>query len=334
MLASQPDLPGLPPDFAMLRYRCFQNCDPPKIASMWCDQPSRRGVARKVTTGLLEQLVFCKPYFDPEGLIVAENDHGIVGFAHAGFGPNEQYDDIEMELGVTCLLMVSPVADRESIADELMRRSEEYLHGRGAKVLYAGAIYPLNPFYLGLYGGSELPGVLQSDTVSLEVFSRFGYQEIDRCVILQRELKNFRPLVDRRHLKLKREYRIDIDSSALSANWWEACTNGCIERTRFEIRPVGRGSSCGGLSHWAVEPLGSSWGVHLAGLSQVEIVRGLRKLGLATYLNSEVLRQLQLAGANLVEAQTMKDNSTALALYHKLGFKTVDHGLVMRKQAR
>ena len=316
----------------MLRYRCFQNCDPPRLAALWCEQPSRRGVARKVTPTLLEQLVFCKPYFDPEGLIIAETENDIVGFVHAGFGPNEQYDDVATDLGVICQLMVSPKVERQAVATELMSRSEDYLRHQGAKVLYAGAIFPLNPFYLGLYGGSELPGVLESDTDACEVYSRCGYREVSRCVILQRELQGFRPIVDRRQLKIKREYRIDIDSSALAANWWEACTYGCIERTRFEIRPADGGPCCGGLSYWSVEPMGSSWGVHLSGLLQVEVVRDMRKLGLGTYLNSEVLRQLQLAGANIVEAQTMKDNVVALGLYHKLGFEVVDHGLVLRKQ--
>ena len=308
----------------MLRFRTFLNCDPPAIAALWCNQPSRRGIARRVTTGLLEQLVISKLYFDPEGLIVAVDESGLVGFVHAGFGPNEDF---------TCMLMVAPHVDRQAVAGELLSRSEDYLRGRGSKVLYAGAIYPLNPFYLGLYGGSELPGVLESDTEALEVYSRAGYEEIDRCVVLQRELQGFRPMVDRRQLKLKREYRIQVDSSALAANWWDACSNGCIERTRFDIRPADGGPRCGGLSYWSVEPLGSSWGIHLAGLSQVEVVRGMRELGLATYLNGEVLRQLQLAGARVVEAQTMKDNTMALGLYRKLGFQQVDHGLVMRKRA-
>ena len=50
-----------------------------------------------------------------------------------------------------------------ALADELLARSEVYLRERGAKVIYAGGIRPLNGFYLGLYGGSELPGVLVTD---------------------------------------------------------------------------------------------------------------------------------------------------------------------------
>jgi hypothetical protein len=44
------------------------------------------------TPALLERWVFSKPHFDPDGLIVAvddEADNKIVGYALAGFGPND-----------------------------------------------------------------------------------------------------------------------------------------------------------------------------------------------------------------------------------------------------
>ena len=47
-------------------------------------------------------------------------------------------------------------------------------------MIYAGGIRPLNGFYLGLYGGSELPGILASDPVLNDRPLRNGYREIDR----------------------------------------------------------------------------------------------------------------------------------------------------------
>ena len=107
-----------------------------------------------------EQLVFSKPYFDCAGLILAFDDGRPVGFAHAGFGPNENDSGISTDLGTTCLMMLEPGCSEAEVSAGLLERSEDYLRGRGAKVLYGGGMSPLNPFYLGLYGGSELPGVL------------------------------------------------------------------------------------------------------------------------------------------------------------------------------
>jgi len=52
----------------------------------------------------------------------------------------------------------------------------------------------------------------------------------------------------------------------------------------------------------------------------------------ATYLVGETLRQLHEQSFVLVEAQTMETNTSAIALYRKLGFKQVDSGVVFRKE--
>ena len=54
--------------------------------------------------------------------------------------------------------------------------------------LYAGAMFPLNPFYLGLYGGSELPGFLATDAAAEVFFTKRGYQVCRTTRVLQRRL--------------------------------------------------------------------------------------------------------------------------------------------------
>ena len=43
-----------------------------------------------MSIAVLERYVLSKPTFDPQGLIVATDEDKLVGFAHAGFGPDEQ----------------------------------------------------------------------------------------------------------------------------------------------------------------------------------------------------------------------------------------------------
>ncbi len=292
-----------------------------------------RGLAQPMSTSLLENLVFWKPYFDREGLIVAVEDDRLVGFVHAGFGPNEQRDSCSVELGVTCLLMTPPHAERETIATELLARSERYLRERGGRVLYGGGIRPLDPYYLGLYGGSELPGILASDTLGQEVFRRGGYREIDRCIVLQRELAGFRPEVDRCPMQVRRRYNVEAVFDPLAADWWEACTVGQTERTRFDLVPRSGGPAVGHATFWSMEPLSSCWGVHAMGLSELDIDESLRRQGLATFLVGEALRQVQTHGVTLVEVQAMQHNTAALGLYRKTGFQQVDEGVVFRKES-
>ena len=111
-----------------------------------------------MSAALLEELVLAKPYFDNQGLILAVDGETAVGFVHAGFGPSDDYSGLSTQLGVTCMLMVREPYRGRGIGSNLLSLSEKYLRGRGAQVLYGGGIHPLDPFYLGLYGGSELPG--------------------------------------------------------------------------------------------------------------------------------------------------------------------------------
>ncbi|MCE9556060.1 MAG: GNAT family N-acetyltransferase, partial [Planctomycetes bacterium] len=58
----------------MITYRPFRNSDPPHLARIWRRQPPLRGRAPAMSAARFDELVLAKPYFDPQGLIIAEND--------------------------------------------------------------------------------------------------------------------------------------------------------------------------------------------------------------------------------------------------------------------
>lgn len=315
-----------------MQFRPFRNSDPPRIARLWSAQPPQRGLARNVTARVLETYVFAKPYFNHEDFIIAEDGDELVGFAHVGFGPNAERDNISTEMGATCMLLVSPERPFSTTATELLSQAEQRLKQRGARLLYAGSIAPINPYYLGLYGGSELPGVLLSDHRLVDLYNRSGYREIDRTVILQKELGEFRPPIDRRMVQLKRSMVVEVDAVPHQGDWWDACVSPPHEPTRFEILPKRGGSPCGSVRFWVIEPFSNTWGKLCVGLTKLHINEDQRGKGMATYLNSEALRHLQLNGVQLVEAQTMLHNKAALDVYARLGFEEVDQGVIFRKE--
>jgi len=316
----------------VIRVRPFRNTDPPYLVEVWRSQPPLRGLAQPISVRHLEELVFSKPYFDREGLLVAESDEGtIVGFVHAGFGATDDLSSLSTEMGAICLLLVADGQPYEAVAAPLMHAAESYLRRRGAKLLYAGGVFPLNPFYLGLYGGSEMPGVLESDGRLLEFFQHHEYEPISSISVLQRSLTGFRPLVDRGQMQIRRSYQIEAVLDPPAQNWWEACTFGHTDRTRFDLYPRGSRERAATVTFWHIEPLASSWGVHAVGMINLETAPALRRKGLATFLVGESLRQLQTHGVTLVEAQTLEQNIAAQGLYRKLGFEAVDRGIVLRK---
>jgi ribosomal protein S18 acetylase RimI-like enzyme len=313
------------------QFRPFQNTDPPHLAEIWRSQPPQRGVMQPMSATLLDQFVFSKPYFDPAGLIVALRDGKRVGFVHAGFGPNEEGTALSTETGTTCLMMLENGVNDSALADELLARSEAYLHERGATVLYGGGIRPLNGFYLGLYGGSELPGVLDTDPVLGDACRRNGYREIDRVLILRRDLSDFRVAVTREQRQLRHSVASGETYCPPAANWWEASTTGAFERLDFYLQTIDTSQLLASVSFWDVEPLSTSWGAATAGMFDLQVTTDARRKGYATFLLGEAFNRLKNRGITIVEAQTMQGNAPALAMYEKLGFVIVGEGGVFRK---
>jgi ribosomal protein S18 acetylase RimI-like enzyme len=312
-------------------FRPFLNSDPPHLTEIWRSQPSQRGVMQPMSVGLFEQLVFSKPYFDREGLIVATKDNRPIGFAHAGFGPNETETALSTDLGTTYLLMLHSDHRDPAVADELLARSEAYQQDRGAKVIYGGGIQPLNGFYLGLYGGSELPGILATDAVFLDACRRNNYREIDQVLVLQRDLAQFRSVVSWEQRRLRRSAVLNEHYGPPAKTWWEACTTGAFERLEFSMQNSAQGQPLASVGFWDIEPLSTGWGAATAGMFDLQVATEARRQGLATFLLGDAFSRLRDRGIVLVEAQTMRGNTPALAMYQKLGFQTVDSGYVFRK---
>jgi GNAT superfamily N-acetyltransferase len=200
-------------------------------------------------------------------------------------------------------------------------------------VIYAGGVRPLNAFYLGLYGGSELPGVLAGDIAFHVACQQRGYREIDRVHIIQLDLSSFRAPITRNQRQLRREMVCQEIPSPPSQSWWEACTTGAFERIRFLLT---RPSSCEPMADvwfWDIEPLSTAWGRPTAGMFDLSVPSNERRKGLATFLLGEAFERLRNRGILLIEAQTMQQNAPALAMYSKLGFKQVDEGVMYRKDS-
>ncbi|QGJ72435.1 GNAT family N-acetyltransferase [Planctomycetales bacterium 10988] len=318
----------------MIRYRSFQNTDPALIAELWRSSFSGHGVMQPMSATLLEYFAFSKPYFAYDGLILAfdeDQEDLIVGFGHAGFGPLPDRSQLDLETGIISLMMVRPEYRRQGIGTELLNQLEGYLQTCGSQVIYAGGFKPFEPFYLGIYGGSELPGTLESLPDAGDFFRTQGYQEEERIQVLECELARFRPPIDRRQIALRRSSIIELVYDPIPSDWWDACTFCHFERVRFEIFDNQSNECMGSVTLWMMEPLAHSWNVRAVGLIDLEIEESFRQQGVATYLVGEALRRLGEQGIWMVQAQVPTGNTVALKLFEKLGFTQKDAGLIFAK---
>jgi hypothetical protein len=70
----------------VIQFRQFRNIDPPALVEVWNDALTGRGAVRLRNSSPLESYTLSKLYFDPQGLILAEEGGRLLGFVHAGFG--------------------------------------------------------------------------------------------------------------------------------------------------------------------------------------------------------------------------------------------------------
>jgi ribosomal protein S18 acetylase RimI-like enzyme len=316
----------------LVQYRSFRNSDPPGLVDVWNDAFTGRGAVLLRHSSPFERFAFSKPYFDPAGLVVAEENGLRVGFAHAGFGANVTESALSHDAGVTCVVGVRSSHQRRGIGSELMARCEEYLHARGARSFFAGPMKPLNPFYFGLYGGSELPGFLASDRAAAPFLEAQGYQPHDTALVFQRPLDRQISMVDGRFPALRRRFNVRVLPKGSCMTWWQECVLGSVEPIEFRLEDVGTGQAVARADAWEMEGFSWRWGLPTVGIVDVSVVETQRRQGLAKFLLVSILHYLQEQYFGLVEVQTMERNQPAVRLYQGLGFEQVDVGRIYRKR--
>jgi ribosomal protein S18 acetylase RimI-like enzyme len=304
------------------------------LVDLWRNREGRTGVAQPICTDLLEQLVFAKLYFEHRGLFLAFDGGMPVGFAHAGFGPNENRSWLSTELGVICLVAVHPdCAQANEVAGELLDRCEGYLRDSGAQVLCGGSASPWTPFYFGLYGGSESPGILDSDSLVQQLFKARGYEPVQQTLLLRRDLNGFESLIDRQQMQIRRQMIVEVINDAPTRSWWEASILGEFDLTRFDLVPRTGGPAIASAVFRSMEPSVTNAMGRATGLIHFHVDEGYRGRGVANFLLSEAFRQFIRQGIQQVDAQISQNEEAALAVMRKLGFQLVEEGCVYRKKA-
>ena len=321
----------------MISYRPFLNGDVPAIVDIWRSNRDQPGIARSISVDLFDNLILSKPYFDRSGLIVAIESQCPVGFVHAGFGPNSAGNALDYQRGVVSMLMTRQGGgDVEQgspgeIATELLRQAEDYLRGKGAIEMFAVGIGTLCPFYLGLYGGSDLAGVLESDIARQQLFRANGYVDVDQVRLYRRDLASFRPTLNRTILQLRRTQTVNFVSDPLPQSWWNACAQASFSETRADLYPTSGGPASASAMFWNMETVATPEDAHTVALSSVEVVATEEKEAIAKYLLRESLAYLKSQGFNTIQGQAMQADGAAIQLLESTGFLQFDSGTVLRK---
>jgi len=320
-----------------IQYRPFLNTDPPLVIKLWRSQPVFRGFHSNLTVADFELHVLSKPYFERDGFLVAirlgeDGQPELLGMVHASFDVNPELGDLNKSVGIVSQLRLRAFDRQSEVEDRLLQLADEYLRRNGAAEVWFGSRFPQAPFYLGLYGGSRVPGVLEEDTAVVAALQRNGFVKVNEIAILQRELGHVQSISGRKQLLVRRNYLISAIADPLEKSWWECCTLGMAERDRFTIGRKKDNHVAGTVSFWDLQPMGAFIHSNCRGLYDLSINPDDQRSGLASFLVCEAMKRLASNGVTLVEAQTEMSNEASIGLFEKLEFTTVTKGFQFCKK--
>ncbi len=321
----------------MTRFRPFRNTDPPALAKLWNRAIPGIGTARPLRAHELDSHALGRPNFDAQGLIVAEADGQIVGFVHAGFGPDAPIDpakpfEVNHEMGTIAMLLVEPDSNDSELVAGLIDEAERYLRKRGAKVVYAGGTFPLNPFYWGIYGGTEGSGVLSGHQPFHRAIVDRGYRPAGTTVLLEADL-SVPERRDPRGVLVRRQTQIEFEEDALPSHWWQCLALGDFQLLNVTLVSRTDGCALGQAQAWDMSWFGRDDSRSRIGLISLDVLPNYRRKGYGRFLVSEIFRRARENHVDLVAVQTSATNAAALALYASLGFQRIEEATCFRSRA-
>ncbi|MCI0638739.1 MAG: GNAT family N-acetyltransferase [Gemmataceae bacterium] len=314
----------------MVQYRTFRNTDPPHLVEVWNEAFPGRGAVQLQNSTPLESFVFAKPIFDPEGLIVAEEDGVLLGFGHAGMA----HCDASPHVGVICMLGMRPSVRGRGVGTEILRRCEDYLGRRGATTIYAGPHWPYNPFYLGLYGGCDSPGFLTSDSFAEQFLTKHGYKVVRRTLVLQRVLDQAVRIIDTRFAPHRQRFQVHIRPPRAFDDYWQECVLGFLEPVEVALVDRQKEKTAARTWHWEMEGFSRRWNRPAVGILGFEVAPEWRRQGVGKFLLSNVLRQVQEQFFEIVEVHLQDNNQHAIQFVKSLAFEHVDTGQVFLREEK
>lgn len=316
----------------MIQFRPFHNSDPPQIAKLWQAAGLSRGAASMLRCDAFETLNYAQPYFDPNGLILAvDPEDNVVGMVHAGFGRNDTETGLMLESGVICMILVHPNYRRQGIGRELVARAEDYMRDRGATNIFAGPAEPLDPFYFGIYGGSQPSGFLLSDENADHFFKSLSYQPFERHAVFQRDISQPNDPTNMRLVSIRRKMQLAIAHQRDDMSWWWITRFGRLDSVRFQLVPKDRGEPVAEVTVLGLDLYLEKWQERAIGLTDLRVEDDERRKGYGQTLLIEVCRRMRDEMVTRVEAHASETNEGALAVLQSAGFKREDTGVVYLK---
>ncbi|MCG6157813.1 GNAT family N-acetyltransferase [Rubinisphaera margarita] len=314
-----------------VQIRTFRNFDPPHLVRLWNTAYQSRGVAAPISPDIFDIAVLAVPFFDPAGLIVAEINDELVGFAHVGFCVNEAHTALDHSQAVLCTIVVDPDHRHEDIGTRLLEQARNYARGKGAEVLFAGPSPERDPFYNGIYGGSRPSGFLESQPSLIEFLTASGFEPVEQHGVFQKDLTTTREPINLKLVAIRRRMELQLGEDHRIEDWWWAARLGRYELLRFDLVPRNQLQAVASITVLGLDFFVSNWNHRAVGMLDLIVAEEERRKGYGQSLLIEVGRRLKDEMITLLEIHAPLQQAEMVKLITGAGFTQVDTGVVFRQ---
>lgn len=312
--------------------RSFRNTDTPVLAELWHDHHAAFHSKSQCSISVWDQCVLSKPFFKIGGLVLAINDRGVaVGFIHFGFTSNLDGSQESESAAIIHKICIAQDEDEDAIAKHLIEHAIKSMRDQGAVSFTALGSTEMNGFYLGVGEGDNLMGVIAKDIRTQRWLAQAGFFPTRPTECWELDLSSFRPPMDRTQISIRRTCTVGRLLDEDTHEWWLSSVLGHCEQIRFNLvlRSPPRVES--EIMFWFPDPtiLGVDSSVVRLWLPIVPEADEAKER--FVYLMAESLRQLQQERRRMVRTFASADHQRSITMLQRLGFRSVEHGLVFAK---
>ena len=312
--------------------RHFRNTDTAHLMRIWNLHHSASRSCEPISHSVFDSCVISKPFFDARDLLILEDETQPVGFAHLGFGCNAARNDIDHSQALMSCLCIQPHRNEELIADSLIQASIAELKKRGSSDVIAIGSLSRYAFYVGMAAGDALMGVVVSDSRLQRWLVHNQFEPIRPTECWEVELASFRPPMDRGQFAVRRAASVVRVLDEVQEDWWDAVVLGHAEQIRFQLYSRQHAAITNEILFWYTDQAGSGISSNTVRVWLPKFPDDSEGRDRIVFLFAEAFRQLQSERFSTVRTIAAPDDQTSVSILQRLGFRSVEHGLIFQRK--
>jgi GNAT superfamily N-acetyltransferase len=286
----------------------------------------------EVLHGVFDACVLSKPFFRADEFLIFEKDGEPVGFLHLGYGGSSDGHDRDSQRPLICALCVEPHPQEDEIADALLETALSRLKAAGASNVIAIGSPMQYSFYLGMAPGDGLMGVVARDIRLQRWLTKQSFEPIRPTECWEVDLGSFRPPMDRSQFSLRRSTSVVRVLDEQHRSWWDAVVLGHTEQIRFQLLSRADSSISDSAQFWFIDTSFAGIASNTARLWISDFPEDPEARDRMTYLLAEAFRQLQSERFTTIRAIATPDQASSVAIFQRLGFRSVEPGLIFERR--